>query len=104
MLLNSISIIREKERYRVKQKSGLEDNVYTLCDSEVVSTDCHHASVVCDSNDWPVGPIPGLAAGFPVRNHLAQVGLCFRALDYPLLVRSSYAAVVFMAGAEECPA
>lgn len=78
--------------------------MYTVCDSEVVSTDCHHASVVSDSNDWPVGPITALATGFPVRNHVTEVGLCFRAVGYPVLVRGSDATVVCLAGAEECPA
>lgn len=78
--------------------------MYTVRDSEVVSKGCHHASMVSNSNDWSVGPIPALATGFPVRNHIAEAGLCFRVVGYLILVRNSDAAVVRLAGQEECPA
>ena len=49
-----------------EDRRGLEDNVYTVRHSEVVSTGCYHASVVSNSTDWPLGVISAVASGFPV--------------------------------------
>lgn len=44
----------------------LEDNVYTVRDSEVVSTGCYHASMVSDSTDWTMGSFSAVASGISV--------------------------------------
>lgn len=41
---------------------GLEDNVYTLRDSEVVETNCYHASMVSDSTYWTMGTVSVVAS------------------------------------------
>lgn len=76
--------------------------MYTLRDSEVVTTGCYHASVVSNSTNWPVGLVPAVATGVPIRNHVAQVGVLLRIVGYPFLVRDTNAAVVCLAGAKEC--
>lgn len=60
--------------------------MYTLRDSEVVSTGCYHASMVSNSTNWPVGFISAVATGFPIRNHVAKVGMLLRFVGYPFLV------------------
>ena len=49
-----------------EDRRGLEDNVYTVRDSEVVAKDCYHVAMVSDSTHWSVAPVPALASGFPV--------------------------------------
>ena len=40
---------------------GFGDNVYTLRDSEVVSTGCYNASLVSYSADWTLGALSASA-------------------------------------------
>ena len=65
---------------------GLEDNVYTVCDSEVVSPGCYNATLVGYSINWFVGTFPASAAGFSLRDYFASFGLCFCVVGYTLLV------------------
>lgn len=76
--------------------------MYTLRDSEVVSTGCHHASMVGNSANRPVGLVAAFATGIPIRNHVAQAGVLLRVVGYPFLVRDIDAAAVGLAGAKEC--
>lgn len=73
---------------------GWKDNVYTLCYSEVVSPGCDDASLVSYSANRFVGSLPATAAGFSLRDYLAEAGLCFCASGYSLLVRDFDAAAV----------
>ena len=41
-----------------------EDNVYTVCDSEVVSPGCYNAALVGYSVNWSLGAFSASAAGF----------------------------------------
>ena len=65
---------------------GLEDNVYTVCYSEVVSPGCHDATLVGYSVNWFVGTFSASAACFSLRDYFASSGLCFCVVGYSFLV------------------
>ena len=44
-----------------EDKCGLEDNVYTVCDSEVVSTGCYHAALVSFTSHRFMGSFSAIA-------------------------------------------
>lgn len=54
--------IGEREIGEREIGGGLEDNVYTLCDSKVVETNCYHASMVSDSTYWTMGTVSVVAS------------------------------------------
>lgn len=64
----------------------LVDNVYTVCDSEVVAPGCDYAALVGDSTDRSMGSFSAVAARFSFRDYIAKTGLRFRAVGHPLLV------------------
>lgn len=49
-----------------EDRCGVEDNVYTLCDSEVVSPGCYNASLVSNSTYRTVGSFSAVATGVSI--------------------------------------
>lgn len=79
----------ERERLGEREREigwGLEDNVYTLRDSEVVETNCYHASMVSDSTYWTMGTVSVAASCVSVWNYVSKIGLCVCAFGYVVLV------------------
>lgn len=62
------------------------DNVYTVCDSGVVTPGRHYAALVGDSTDRSMGSLSAVAARFSFRDYVAEAGLRVCAVGYPLLV------------------
>lgn len=64
----------------------IADNVYTLCDSEVVSKDRNNAALVGFAAHRTVGSFTDVASGISVRDYIAETSLCFCLAGNPLLV------------------